>query len=101
MGQERSLQAFPAACGPAEQHPRGEGGVGAVVGLDVGQSWKRGCEGGECEPQREGTAGSVWAPSSAELFSGTAPRAPSRVRRAGRSRDRVRLQAWHRGGRGR
>lgn len=38
LGQQGGLQTFATAHGPAEQHPRGERGVGSVVGLDIGQS---------------------------------------------------------------
>lgn len=40
LGQEGGLQTLPAAHGPEKQHPRGEGGVRAMDGLDIGQSWK-------------------------------------------------------------
>lgn len=43
LGQEGSLQTFPTAHGPTEQHPWGERGVGSMVGLDIGQSWKTAC----------------------------------------------------------
>ena len=39
LGEEGGLQAFPAAHGPTKQHPWGEGGIGSMAGLDVGQSW--------------------------------------------------------------
>lgn len=39
LGQEGGLQTFPAAHGPAKQHPRGERGVRSMDGLDIGQSW--------------------------------------------------------------
>lgn len=39
LGQEGGLQALAAAHRPAQQHLRGERGIGSMAGLHVGQSW--------------------------------------------------------------